>query len=233
MIVGILQPSYLPWLGFFEQVQTADVFVLYDDVQFEKGGWRNRNRIKGPGGEQWITVPVLKGDGGPQKIMDVQIDSRSNWMRKHINALTLNYSRSPYFAKYSSSLFDIIGEPREKLIDLNVDTLKWLCSVLGISTELVRSSALNVSGDRIERLIKIIKHFNGDVFYEGAAGANYIDSSLFNKAGIEVRFQAYRHPVYTQLFGDFVPFLSVVDLLFNEGSRSLEILMGGACTDEC
>lgn len=226
MVVGILQPSYLPWLGYFEQIWKSDVFVLYDDVQFEKGSWRNRNRIKTPQGPQWLTVPVLSKGQGPQLINHVAINSQVPWQSKHTKALNQNYGKAPYFAEYSESLFNILNRPCEKLADLNLQVISWLNRVLGIQTKVVLSSQLNITGDQIGRLIAVIKYLGGDIFYEGAAGKNYIDIREFDRSGITVQFQDYVHPVYTQLYGEFVPYLSVIDLIFNHGPESLAIITG-------
>ncbi len=224
-MVGILQPGYLPWLGFFEQVYRCDVFVIYDDVQFDKGGWRNRNRIKTPGGPQWLTVPVLtKGKKFPL-IKDVQINGSIPWQKKHIKSIKQNYSKAPFFDDYGLELIRIIDRPWKYLLDLDMELIYWLLNVLGIKTEMVLSSELQVEGKRVDRLIGIIKKVGGRVFYEGAAGKSYINTDLFEQEGISVVFQDYKHPVYPQLYGDFVSHLSVIDLLFNCGPGSLDIII--------
>jgi hypothetical protein len=224
--VGILQPGYLPWLGFFEQLYRCDIFVLYDDVQFEKGSWRNRNRIKTPDGPQWLTVPVqLKGHGFPL-VKDVAINSSAPWAKKHIKAITQNYSKSPFLGRYSEELFGILNQPWRLLVDLDVALINWLVEQLGISTPMVLSSTLGVQGSGAQRLISVIQSVNGDQFYEGSAGRNYIDVNVFGNAGISVGFQEYEHPKYPQLYGDFISHLSIIDLLFNCGPDSLQILVG-------
>lgn len=222
--VGILQPGYLPWLGFFEQVHRCDIFVLYDDVQFEKGSWRNRNRIKTPNGAQWLTVPVLlKGQGFPL-IKNVLINSSTAWQKKHIKTIKQNYSRAQFFELYASGLFEILDRPYKYLIDLDLELIYWLAGQLNISTEIVLSSDLKISGNKVQRLIDIIHSLGGVHFYEGAAGLTYIDVGLFESAGISVTFQDYNHPIYPQLYGDFISHLSTIDLLFNCGPESLNIL---------
>lgn len=225
-VVGILQPGYLPWLGFFEQMQQADVFVYYDDVQFEKGSWRNRNRIKTAQGPQWLTVPVLtKGEDFPL-IREVRINPAESWTKKHIKAMGQNYGKAPFFAAYAPELFAILEKPRKFLLDLDLELLAWLREKLGIDTPVRCSSELGIAGRNVERLIAIIRHLDGRVFYEGRAGMDYIDPAFFAAAGIEVRFQEYAHPVYPQLYGEFVPYMSVMDLLFNCGPESLAIISG-------
>lgn len=226
-VVGILQPGYLPWLGFFEQLYRCDIFVLYDDVQFEKGSWRNRNRIKTPNGPQWLTVPVqLKGQSFPL-VKDVAVNASVPWQKKHIKAITQNYSQSPFLARYAGELFTILDRPWRLIADLDVELISWLVEQLGISTPMVLSSTLGVQGSGVQRLIGIIRSLNGNHFYEGSAGRNYIDVSVFEDAGISVDFQEYEHPEYPQLYGTFISHLSIIDLLFNCGPDSLDILKGG------
>jgi hypothetical protein len=224
--VGILQPGYLPWLGFFEQLYRCDIFVLYDDVQFEKGSWRNRNRIKTPNGPQWLTVPVqLKSRGFPL-VKDVTINSSVPWQEKHIKAITQNYSKSPFLRRYSEDLFTILNRPWRLLVDLDIELINWVVKELGISTPMVLSSSLGVQGSGVARLISIIQYLGGNRFYEGSAGRNYIDVDVFEHAGISVDFQEYDHPVYPQLYGDFISHLSIIDLLFNCGPDSFQTLKG-------
>ena len=222
--VGILQPGYLPWLGFFEQLYRSDKFVIYDDVQFDKGGWRNRNRIKTAAGLQWLTVPVLINRKNKPLINQVLINSTVNWQDKHIRSITQNYSKTPFFKNYSDELFELLTSYHSYLIELDMALIEWLCAVLNIETELVLSSDLNVKGDKIERLVGIINKLGGNQFYEGAAGKNYIDLGAFNQESIILKFQDYNHPVYRQQYGEFRSHLSIIDLLFNCGPESLAIL---------
>ncbi len=225
-VIGILQPSYLPWLGFFEQIHRSDVFVFYDDVQFEKGSWRNRNRIKTPQGAHWLTVPVLtKGQDFPP-INEVRVNNADSWQKKHLRTLEQYYSKAPHYADYAPGLSELIAQPWERLSELNMALIRHLAAALGITTPFVLSSTLGISGSGTPRLVDIMAHLGGTVFYEGAAGRNYIDESLFAARGTRVEFQDYKHPVYHQLHGEFVPYLSVVDLLFNHGPNSLSILTG-------
>lgn len=224
--IGILQPGYLPWLGFFEQVARCDVFVLYDDVQYDKGGWRNRNRIKIPGGPHWLTVPVLlKGRETPQ-VRETRVNTAQYWASTHVKTLAQYYSKAPYFQRYFPEFSELLGHPWEFLAPLDRAVIEWLCGAFGIRTPLVWSSELGLAGDRLERLAAIVRHFGGSVFYEGAAGRNYIPVDFFSERGVEVVFQDYAHPVYPQLHGPFVSHLSALDLLFNVGPDSLAVILG-------
>lgn len=222
--VVILQPSYLPWLGYFAQMEQSDVFVVYDDVQYDKESWRNRNRIKSQQGVQWLTVPALtKGENWPTN-RDIRINNAVNWRRKHLNALRLNYSKAPFFLDYFSSFEELLSEDFEHLFDLNMASLKLLTKLLGLKREILLSSDLKIEGSSTERLVDICRHLFASRFYEGAAGRNYMNCVAFEQADIELVFQDYQHPRYPQLHGAFVPHLSIVDLLFNCGPQSLSIL---------
>jgi|ETN01SMinimDraft_4_1059930.scaffolds.fasta_scaffold66738_2 hypothetical protein len=225
MRVGILQPGYLPWLGFFEQIYKSEVFVVYDDVQYDKQGWRNRNRIKTAGGVQWLTVPVISNFRERPFTNEVVIDNKINWRKKHFLSIKQNYSRAPFYKKYIDIFEDAYSREWQYLIDIDLYFITEFVNCLGLNNkEIVRSSSLDVRGEGIERLIALCKIFKADIFYEGAAGKNYIDGEYFEEHGIKVEFQDYRHPVYNQLHGDFVPYLSVIDLLFNLGSESLSVI---------
>ncbi len=225
MIIGILQPGYLPWLGFFEQIYRCDVFVLYDDVQYDKEGWRNRNRIKTVNGVQWLTVPVLVRFSDRPLITDIRINNEVNWRKKHLSSIKQSYGKAPFFKDYNGVFEEAYSRDWDFLIDLDLWLIMKLAECLGIGEKkILRSSDLPVQGERIERLIHLCKHFGADTFYEGAAGRNYIDRGAFLKQGVRVEFQDYDHPVYCQLYGEFVSHLSVIDLLFNHGRESLSIL---------
>ena len=226
MKIGILQPGYLPWLGFFEQMCRTDIFVIYDDVQYDKNGWRNRNKIKTPQGEQWLTVPVLYKYEEKPRVDRVRIDPKSDWRKKHCLSIRYNYARAPYFKGYFPIFEEAYAKDWEFLIDLDMFFIRRLAAALGIDdSKIVRSSSLDLTGDRLERLVKICKHFKADVFYEGASGKEYIEDACFSSEGVTVEYQDYRHPVYAQLHGVFVPYLSVIDLLFNHGQESLSIIL--------
>lgn len=226
MVIGILQPGYLPWLGFFEQLHRSDIFVIYDDVQYDKGSWRNRNRIKTANGVQWLTVPVRLNFGNRTLVHEVAIENAINWRKKHAESIRQNYSKSPFFTCYWPLFEEAFDRQWALLIDLDIFFIERLAACLGLAGHrIIRSSTLNITGDRIGRLLAICSHFNANVFYEGAAGRNYINDRKFTDQGITVQYQHYNHPTYTQLYGKFVPYLSVIDLLFNHGEQSREIIL--------
>lgn len=227
MIIGILQPSYLPWLGYFEQIHRCDVFVIYDTVQHDKGGWRNRNRIKTPSGPLWLTVPVLLKKKNFPIISEVEINQTEAWAKRHLKTLTQYYSKTRYFEEIIGDLERILLSGHRFLLDLNLEIIGWMNAKLGITTKIVLASDLVVDGDREARIINIVHQLGGKTFYEGAAGRNYIDTELFRQNGLDVVFQDYAHPVYPQLHGEFVSHLSAIDLLFNCGPHSAVVLTEG------
>lgn len=227
-VVGILQPGYLPWLGFFEQLLYSDEFVLYDDVQYDKNGWRNRNRIKGTNGPVWLTVPMQTKSLGKPLINQVPINhTQPNWPQKHLGSLRQFYGKAPFFDDYYPALQEALSHPWEKIIDLDLELIRLLAGWLSIDTPLKLSSQLDCPhDDPSERLILILRKLEADVFYEGAVGRNYLDLAKFEAAGLQVVFQDYQPKPYPQQHGEFLPFLSVVDLLFNCGPESRKYLTG-------
>jgi len=218
----VLQPGYLPWLGFFDQMRKADVFVLYDDVQFDKHGWRNRNRIKCKHGLQWLTVPVQQH--GKPRITDVEVDRTKQWTEKHVKTIRQCYAGAPCLEPYIAELEEVLTQPWRLLADLDVAVIELLASWLGVETNVVRSSELDVPGGRSERLVALCRHFAADRYRSGEAARAYLDVELFEREGIEVEWQNLNHPVYPQQHGEFVSHLSALDLILNCGEKSSAVL---------
>ena len=226
MILAAHQPQFAPWLGYFDKLDRADVFVLLDNVQFKKNEWQNRNRIKGSGGPQWLTVPV-SGDFG-RKIAELDIASRQNWPERHLKTLRTCYGRAPHYEATFSRYESVACRPWKKLADLNIQLLHDLLAQIGLERRILLASELGpLPEDRDERLIELCRELGAETYLAGAGGRDYMELERYRAAGIEVVFQEYRHPAYPQLFGDFAPNLSVLDLLFNCGPRSMEIIREG------
>jgi hypothetical protein len=226
--VCVLQPGYLPWIGYFDQLSRADAFVHYDDVQYDKHGWRNRNRIKTIDGQAlWLTVPVITRGLAQPLIREVAIDNRLPWARKHIGSLRQAYAKAPFVARYLPAIEDLLQQTWHHLSDLNLAVTQLIASWLGIQTRTVRASNLGITGDRSERLLKICHSFQATHYLTGDAAQDYLDITLFQEHGVQVEWQRYRHPVYPQINGPFLSQLSTLDLLFNCGPDSLAILTGG------
>ncbi len=227
--VAILQPGYLPWLGYFDQLARVDLFVHYDDVQYTRRDWRNRNRIKGPGGPQWLTVPVAVKGRPNVLIRDVPI-AGTDWARRHLATLRHCYARAPHFDWVYPRLESWLSRPVERLADLCIAGVELLAGMLGITTPTVRSSTLpGCDGlHKTDRLLAICRALGATNYLSGAAARAYLDVAALEQAGIAVAFQDYPHPVYPQLWGDFVSHLSVVDLLMNVGPDAGAVLRGAA-----
>lgn len=223
----ILQPSYLPWLGYFEQLHQADVFVVYDNVQFDKHGWRNRNRIRTKEGTEWLTVPVqTKGRSG-QRNNEVRISEDGRWKKKQLGAIRQHYGMTKAFDLHYPQLERVILCAHGWLLDLNLELLHLAAGWLGLERKVCLSSDLGVLEDLnpTERLVEICRAVGASSFYEGASGRNYIEEERFACAGIQLAYQDYAHPVYAQQYPGFVSHLSVIDLLFNHGEESMAIIL--------
>jgi hypothetical protein len=225
MICSVHQPQYLPWLGYFDKIDQADVFVLLDTVQFKKNEWQNRNRIKTAQGMQWITVPVLYHF--PQLIQDVEINNNEKWQHKQRQTILSNYRKAPFWSLLEPFFDEMFSAQWDTIAKLNIHVVKRLAAILGIETPLFVASGMGVFPENPdERLIAIARHFGADAYLAGSGGHDYMDLEKYREASVDVIFQEYQHPVYNQLYGDFEPFLSVIDLIFNHGKESLNIIRG-------
>jgi len=208
-------------------MRRADVFVYYDDVQYDKHGWRNRNRVKSPKGPQWLTVPVRHHGLRQPSIIDVEIDSGAPWARKHIGTLKQFYAKAPFVRQYLPELEELLTRPWSRLVDLDIAVVALLAKWLGLSPAIYRSSEQGIAGEQSERLLRLCEHFGATRYLSGSAARDYLDVELFARRGVDVAWQDYRHPEYPQQYGAFVPYLSAIDLLLNCGEESRTILESG------
>lgn len=225
--VAIMQPTYLPWLGYFDLIASSQIFVFLDDVEFSRQSWQQRNRIKTSTGVQWLTVPVIRKGRSTQKIKDVLINLNAAFHIKHIKTIKQYYSKAPYWERYSDEFSMILNKQHEYLVELNLDLIGWFCQELGIVTKTIRSSQMNnvENVGKVERLVNICRYLGADHYLSPAGSKDYIDkNNLFINSGIKLSYQNYIHPTYYQLFSDFIPNMSAIDLLFNEGNNSLKLL---------
>lgn len=227
MRVAIHQPQYLPWLGYFDKLDSADVFIFLDTVQFIKHEWKNRNRIRTKDGWQWLTVPII--DRFPERIDCVEINARTDWQRKHAQALRQHYGRAPFWDPLGPELIGLLETPRTHLSKLNVAVTDLLCRYLGIKTSCLLASSLSTREDPTDRLIDLCHAGSATTYLAGQSGPSYMDLTRFVEAGIDVQVQSYRHPEYPQRYQPFVSHLAMIDLLFNCGPESLTILRSGRC----
>jgi hypothetical protein len=224
--LAVHQPHYLPWLGYLAKWAAADLFVFLDTVQYEKNGWQNRNRIRTADGAHWLTVPVHAHLGTP--ITEVTVDTTQPWRARHLRAIEHAYARAAHLAAHHGTLRALLDIDWTQLARLAVASAEWLARAVGITTPARLASALRVDGDDATgRLVEICKAVGADTYLAGGHGARYMDGARFREAGITVLYQHYEHPVYPQQHGEFVPFLSAVDLLLTHGDESLPILRRG------
>jgi hypothetical protein len=230
MIVAVHQPHYLPWLGYLDRMIRADVFIVFDHVQFERRNYQNRTQIRLEDQAHWLTVPVVQRSQ-QERIIDKLIDNPEGdgsrwWGPNHFATLRHAYRRARFFDACAADLRPMLERRWTRLVDLNEALLDWLRNALRITTPLVRSSELNVSGQKSELLINLCKAVGGDTYLAGMGGSRrYLDLPAFESAGVRVQWQEFDHPHYPQCGeGPFIPGLSAVDLLFNCGSHSAAIL---------
>jgi hypothetical protein len=210
-------------------IDQVDQFVFLDSVQFAKRSWQQRNKIKTANGELMISVPVLSKGVVDQLILNTKILNDGSFSKKLISTLMNNYSKAPFFKKYSEGLFKIIEENSENLCDLNIEIIKYCMLVLGLPVDkLLRSSSLDVSGKKAELLANICVKLDSNVYLSAPGSREYIEETTeFEERKIEVIYHNYNHPQYSQLYGDFIPYLCILDLIFNEGENSLSIIRQG------
>ena len=221
----ILQPSYIPWRGYFDQIRQADVFVFYDDVKYDKNGWRNRNRIKTKDGLQWLTIPVFnKGvEENHTPINAIPINWSQNWHHKHWNAIRLAYSKAPYFKTYEDIFAEFFERHDQFLSDFTIDLTITISQLLGINTKFLCASKLpNITGSKTERLIRILTQIGATSYLSGPSAESYLEPERFVEAGIDLSFINYQYPPYEQLYPPYESQVSIIDLLFMEGPHALD-----------
>lgn len=225
MIVTIHQPEYLPWIGFFDRIIKADVFVILDHVQYQKHGYINRNHIKTANGAEWLTIPVNK-TLKQAPISKVEIRNNEDWQSKHYKSIIQNYSKAPYFKQYHDFIKKTYSTSWEYISDLDTHLITELLKQLNIKRPIHKSSEMDIEGESTDMLINICKRLKADTYLSGEGGKNYMDCDKFKEAGINVLFQSFTHPNYSQLHEKtgFLSHLSLIDLLFNHGENSLEII---------
>ena len=228
MRVAIMQPTYLPWCGYFEMISSADVFVLLDNVQFERSSWQHRNRIKGPSGEVLLTLPVKSANKFPQLIRDVELSNPTHDLQKHLKAIELYYSKAPNYLTLIDEIRNAYNFRGTKLSEFNERFIRLICKELKIKTKIIKGSDLIAKGRKAELSLNQCLELNATVFYAARGSKEYVDLEKgFQENNIKVEYQNYMQPVYPQLFADFIPQLSVIDLLFNCGQMSMEIINTG------
>ena len=223
-VVAIHQPEYLPWLGFFKKMMNVELFVFLDDVQFRKKGWQNRNRIRINDGTTLLSIPVHTHSY--PKINEVTIDNEKNWSMRHKKSILYNYARAPYFGEIKDFIESIFEKKFQYLVDLNTEIIKFVMNELEIKSKIVFSSELEISKKGSDRVLDICKAVDADHYITGTFWA---ESNLrveeFKKSNIDVEFQKFQHPTYKQIHGEFIPEMSIIYLLFNEGRKEAKKIL--------
>jgi hypothetical protein len=226
MIVSIHQPNHLPYLGFFDKMAHSDVFILYDSTQYKTDDWQNRNKIRTKEGWMWLTIPIKHNFG--DVIKDVKIDNSKNWQKKHWNSIVANYAKAPYFKQYKPVFEEFYTKKWENLSEFNNALIIKISELLGLKTKIILASELMKLESKGPRaLLDMCKKLGATVYLSGADGDKYITDEMkksFDKSGVKLEFQEYVHPEYKQTHPNFEKYMCILDLLFNHGSDSLNIL---------
>ena len=233
MIISIMQPCFVPWLGYFEQMALADIFVYMDDVQYTKKDWRNGNQLKSPYGVKNISFSVKK-TSRETLIKEIEISYNQPWEDTLFNQISNWYRKSTFFNEIMEVLTPHIYNKYLKLLDLNLNLNDAILKYLDIHTPFFFTSDIpRQSQNKNERVLEICKHFEGvDILYDGKKARDFIDVEYFQSNGIHVIFQDYQHTPYPQLWGEFVPYMSIIDLLMNCGKESKKIILSSPLPEE-
>jgi hypothetical protein len=217
--VAIHQPNFLPWLGYFDKIRRADVFVVLDTAQYSRGSWTNRVKMLVSGGPSWVTVPIVRAHGGFQSISDTQIDNHTPWREKVLKTIELNYRKAPHFDAVFPWLSELIHSPISGIGAYNLSAIRAIMSALHLDLEKLRlASGLGADGTATTLLASLVRAAGGDTYLAGGGASEYQDDAIFSESGVQVRYQAFSHPTYRQLnSSEFVAGLSVVDALMNCG----------------
>ncbi len=228
MIITAHQPIYLPWLGFFHKIAISDIYVSLRGVQYSTNDWLNRNKILSAQGPIWLTVPVLTSGHMSKKIEEIEINNKVSWREKHWKSILMNYKKAQFFSMYADFFENMYLRMEWKyLVDINEYLLIWLLNALDIRAKVIKQKEYDFSGHKTEFIADICTKLGANLFVFGALGKEYADLNYFNSVGLRAYFQEYVHPQYKQRYPGFHSHLSVIDLLFNCGPSSRDILMSG------
>jgi hypothetical protein len=223
MKVGIIQSNFIPWRGYFDFIREVDLFIVHDDLQFTKGDWRNRNKIKTGHGSEWITVPVHYKHTN-QSIEETMVDYSTPWAHRMLNRIQESYRTAPYFEPYFSELSGLLIEPAASISGLNLRLIRWVCNHLQIDTLIRMSREYHPQGTKTERLIGILKQVKATAYLSGPAARAYLIPEMFEKANIRLEYKRYDYPEYPQLYPPFDANVTILDLLFMVGKDALKYL---------
>lgn len=216
--ISISQPTYMPYLGFFDKIASSDIFVFFDDAQYEIRSFHNRCKIRTLEGEKWLSVPVSHPFS--LKIKDVRISEDNVWKKNHLKMIETSYSSCKFFNKYWNNISSLINSDWQNLSDLNISLIEFFIKEFQMRAKLIRSSSLNLNSTKSTKLLEICKKTGGTTYLSGINGKKYLDLGIFSDAGIKVIFQDFIHPSYNQIHGEFIRNMSIIDLLLNEGNQT-------------
>lgn len=228
MIVSIMQPAYLPWLGYFHRIDISDVHIVLDNVQIDRNSktkFTNRNRVRTPDGWCWLTVPI-KSSGKTKnlEIDKLEIVDDKKWMKKHWSSILRNYSKAEYFKDHKQFFEDLYGSRKSLLIEVINEATEYLLKNLNIGTKIKFSSDMNIEGRKSDLILNLCKAVGASVYMSGIFGKDYLEEDKFSRDGIHVVYHDYHHPIYPQVYPNFQTYMSVIDLLFNCGPESLRVI---------
>ncbi len=224
-IVSINQPAYLAWLGYYQRIGASNTHIVLDHVQFEKNSFTNRNKIRASNGSCWLTIPLkTKGRFGDLQIRSLEA-ANDLWQKKHWTTICLNYSKAPFFKKYAPLFEEVYLEKNIGFFDFVDRINKIFIEQFDLNANILYSSSMSPEKNKSELVLELCLKAKADVYLSGAMGKDYLETERFDAKGIKVIFQDYVHPVYKQSYPGFEPYMASIDLLFNHGSQSREILL--------
>jgi len=224
--LAILQSNYIPWKGYFDLIASVDEFIIFDDAQYTKNDWRNRNRIKTPQGVQWLTIPVETKGKLSQRIREAEVKD-DIWREKHLRTLLQNYARARYFSDYKAWLEQLYGGCNTRLLSkINYHFLTAICNELKITTKLTWSSDYHLGDGKTERLVSLCEQAGATSYLSGPSARDYLDPALFERAGIELHFKEYVYPEYPQLYPPFDHAVTVLDMILSTGPQAPQFMVG-------
>ncbi len=228
MIVAIHQPEHLPWLGFLHKASFSDCLIILDNVQYRKNYFQNRNRIRTASGDCWVTVPIKKHELS-RLINQIEITNINNWTEKYWKTINMNYCKAPHFQKYRHYFETLLQTPWNRLIDINMEVIRYLFEMFGVNPQLILASSLtNARGTSGELLLSLCKEVGAKQYLSGISGREYLDETLFKTENIKVQYQEFYHPIYKQVYEPFKPCMSAIDMLFNCGDEAGSLLISSS-----
>lgn len=226
MKIGIHQPAYLPWLGYFYRISQVDLFIFLDSVQFGSESFQNRNKIKTAQGLSWLTIPIKKKHHLESTLINTELDDTQLWRKKHLKSIEMNYAKAPYFLDCYPKFELITYIPTSNLSEFCWQQLNFWLVEFQIKTKVVRSSQLKINSKKSDLVLDFCRHFNADFYLSGEMGRNYLNEGAFVEAGIKIEYQEFIHPVYFQQWGEFEPNMGIIDYWMNCGPGQLNLKKG-------